>query len=59
MQATESRHNQNQLGLVPPTVRGVALQLEVEKVIGRASNPPLEQDIVFISAELLESARLV
>ncbi|QRD81267.1 fungal-specific transcription factor domain-containing protein [Aspergillus flavus] len=57
MQATESRHNQNQLGLVPPTVRGVALQLEVEKVIGRASNPPLEQDIVFISAELLEWAR--
>ncbi|KAK6837494.1 hypothetical protein RU639_001586 [Aspergillus parasiticus] len=46
-------------GVNPPTVRGMALRLEVEKVIGRALNPPLEQDIVFTSAELLEWARYV
>ncbi|PIG82826.1 hypothetical protein AARAC_003143 [Aspergillus arachidicola] len=42
-----------------PTVRGMALRLEVEKVIGRALNPPLEQGIIFTSAELLEWARYV
>lgn len=47
------------LGINPPTVQGAPLILEFRSVFGRAPNTPLEQDMVFTAAELLEWSRHV
>lgn len=46
-------------GVDPPTVQGTPLLLEFGSVFGRDPTSPLEQDMVFTTAELFEWSRQV